>query len=219
MPRAKRNYLPGHVWHLTQRCHNREFLLKFERDRQRWCRLLFKAQKRYKLSVLNYIVTSNHIHLLVKERKAGAIARSMQLVSGRLAQEFNRRKTRKGAFWEDRYFATAICSDHHLTKCLVYIDMNMVRAGAVDHPSKWKACGYREIQFPKCRYQILDIDSLCALTESTSESAFRRNHRTWVEHALSQGSTSRQPQWTEAKAVGPKPFTAQFMTQKQLSKL
>ncbi|MFC1796002.1 transposase [Pseudomonadota bacterium] len=218
LPRAKRTYVPGGIWHLTHRCHNREFLLKFERDRQRWCRLLFEAQKRYHLLVLNYIVTSNHIHLLVKDSKAGAIARSMQFVSGRLAQEYNRRKSRKGAFWEDRYFATAIYTDHYFIKCLVYIDMNMVRAAAVDHPAAWKASGYREIQFPRNRYRILDIDSLCALTESASESVFRSNHRTWVEHALTQGGNMRQPKWTEAKAVGPEHFTCQFDTRKERSK-
>ncbi len=36
MARAKRHYIPGHVWHLTHRCHKREFLLKFPRDRRRW---------------------------------------------------------------------------------------------------------------------------------------------------------------------------------------
>ena len=25
----------------------------------------------------------------------------------------------------------------HLSQCLVYIDLNMVRAGVVSHPSKW----------------------------------------------------------------------------------
>jgi hypothetical protein len=29
MPRANRFHLPGHVWHLTHRCHQREFLLEF----------------------------------------------------------------------------------------------------------------------------------------------------------------------------------------------
>jgi len=27
MPRANRHFLPGFVWHLTHRCHKREFLL------------------------------------------------------------------------------------------------------------------------------------------------------------------------------------------------
>ncbi len=138
MPRAKRHYAPGYVWHLTHRCHNREFLLRFARDRARWRHWLFEARKRYSLSVLDYIVTSNHVHLLVRDTKAPSIARSMQLIAGRVAQEYNNRKRRRGAFWEDRYFATAIATDRHLVRCLTYIDLNMVRAGVVDHPSQWK---------------------------------------------------------------------------------
>lgn len=103
MPRANRHYLPGHVWHLTHRCHKSEFLLKFGRDRTRWVSWLFEARKRYGLSILNYVVTSNHIHLLVLSGKNHlAIPRTMQLLAGRTGQEFNSRKERKGAFWEDR---------------------------------------------------------------------------------------------------------------------
>ena len=55
MARAKRHYLPGHVWHITHRCHKREFLLKFPRDRRRWIQWLYQAKKRYSgLSVLYY---------------------------------------------------------------------------------------------------------------------------------------------------------------------
>ncbi|SDM80320.1 hypothetical protein SAMN05660860_03195 [Geoalkalibacter ferrihydriticus] len=31
MPCACRYFLPGHVWHITHRCHKKEFLLKFAR--------------------------------------------------------------------------------------------------------------------------------------------------------------------------------------------
>lgn len=67
MPRANRDFGPGHVWHLTHRCHRRDFLLKFQRDRLCWCRWLFESRKRYDLCVLNYIGMSNHIHLLVRD--------------------------------------------------------------------------------------------------------------------------------------------------------
>ena len=43
MPRANRYLLPGHVWHITHRCHKQEFLLKFAKDRQRWRHWLFEA--------------------------------------------------------------------------------------------------------------------------------------------------------------------------------
>jgi REP element-mobilizing transposase RayT len=57
MPRANRHFLPGHVWHITHRCHQRKFLLKFARDRRRYLHWVFEAKKRLGLSVLNYTVT------------------------------------------------------------------------------------------------------------------------------------------------------------------
>jgi len=44
------------------------------------------------------MVTSNHVHLLVKDTGPNVIARSMQLIASRTAQEYNRRKVRHGAF-------------------------------------------------------------------------------------------------------------------------
>ena len=54
MPRANRIFLQGYIWHITHRCHKKEFLLKFAIDRQRWLHWLFQAKRRYGLSVLNY---------------------------------------------------------------------------------------------------------------------------------------------------------------------
>jgi putative transposase len=68
--------------------------------------------------------------------KGDVIPKSMQLVAGRMAQEYNLRKNRKGAFWEDRYHATAIDCDAHLFQCLKYVDLNMVRAGVVNKQHK-----------------------------------------------------------------------------------
>jgi putative transposase len=67
MPRANRYFLPGYVWHITHRCHQRKFLLKFARNRCRYLHWVFEAKKRFGLCVIDYMVTSNHIHLLVKD--------------------------------------------------------------------------------------------------------------------------------------------------------
>ena len=184
MPRANRYFLPNHVWHITHRCHKKEFLLKFAKDRQRWRFWLFEAKKRYGLCVLNYIVTSNHIHLLVRDRGEGEIAQSMQLIAGRTAQEYNQRKARKGAFWEDRYHATAVDSEDYLARCMVYIDLNMVRAGAVKHPADWDVCGYREIQHPPNRYAIIDRKVLAELFCFQHDVKLQETHAQWVEVAL-----------------------------------
>jgi putative transposase len=209
MPRANRHFLPGHVWHLTHRCHEREFLFKFARDRKRYLRWLYEVRKRFGLCVLNYAVTSNHVHLLVKDTQEGVIARSMQLVAGRTAQDYNRRKARLGAFWEDRYHATAIEADAHLHRCLVYIDLNMVRAGAVRHPGEWNHGGYGEIQNPRARYRLIDLAALSSLCGFGTIEEFQREHRQWVEAALRDGATARDDRWSTSVAVGSETFVEQ----------
>jgi REP element-mobilizing transposase RayT len=164
MARAKRHYVPGQIWHLTQRCHKWEFLLKFKKDRHRWIQWLFEAKRRFGLVVLNYVVTSNHIHLIVKDDgESNIIPQSIGLIAGRTAQEYNRRKLRKGAFWEDRYHSTAIETGEHLLRCLVYIDLNMVRAGVVRHPAEWPYGGYNEIQAPRRKSVIIACEKLAQL--------------------------------------------------------
>jgi putative transposase len=202
MPRANRYFLSGYVWHITHRCHQRKFLLKFARDRRRYLHWLFEAKKRYGLCVLDYVITSNHIHLLIKDTGSNVIAESMQLIAGRTAQEYNQRKRRQGAFWEDRYHATAVEADEHLHRCLVYIDLNMIRAGVVSHPEMWKESGFCEIQKPPNRYAIIDLQNLSELSGFADLQDFQRAHHQWVEQGLANGLVLRDDRWSESIAVG-----------------
>jgi putative transposase len=212
MPRANRHFLPGLVWHITHRCHRREFLLKFARDRSAYLRWLFEARKRFGLCVLNYMITANHVHLLILDRGDDVIARSLQLAAGRSAQQYNQRKARQGAFWEDRYHATAVETDAHLHRCIAYIDLNMVRAGVVHHPSAWAHSGYNEIQNPPDRYRLIDLNALADVCGLSSTPALQRAHRDWVESALAEHQLMRQAHWSESIAVGSERFAQEVKT-------
>jgi putative transposase len=90
MARANRHFNPGHIFHLTHRCHKREFLLKFSKDRNRWMELLFEAKQSYQLSILNFIATCNHVHIILSDNLGrDSIPRAMQFIAGRLGQEYN----------------------------------------------------------------------------------------------------------------------------------
>jgi len=207
MARANRHYIPGCVWHITHRCHKKEFLLRFARDRQRWLQWLFEGKKRFGTCILNYAVTSNHIHLLVRDDgEREVIPQTMQLIAGRTGQEYNQRKNRKGAFWEDRYHATAVEAGHHLIQCMVYIDLNMVRAGVVTHPSEWPFSGYNEIQNPRQRYSLIDHGGLRDLLNIKSMEGLKESYREWVEESLGRQGGKRESRWTESIAVGSKAF-------------
>jgi putative transposase len=211
MARAKRHYLPGLIWHLTHRCHKKEFLFKFSRDKRAWLHWVLVAKKTYGLCVLNFMITSNHIHLLILDRGSGdnqAIAKSLHLAEARVAQEYNERKGRSGAFWEDRYHATAIETGEHFINCLTYIDLNMVRAKVVDHPGEWPFCGYFELQEPHQRFRnkLVDWRELALLLGMKSLESLRNARADWVAKECQARKFDRDPKWTESVAVGSKGY-------------
>ncbi len=122
--------------------------------------------------------------------------------------EYRVRKERKGAFWEDRYLATAIESGDHLLRCIVYIDLNMVRAGAVNHPSEWEFSGYSEIQNPRRKCALIAYDRLRALLDFSEYEDFAAAHRQWIDQSLKdRQNRERDSKWTESIAVGSEEFT------------
>ncbi len=156
---------------------------------------------------LNYMVTSNHVHLLVvDDGDREVIPNSMQLVAGRTGQEYNLRKDRKGAYWEDRYHATAVESGEHLARCMVYIDTNMVRAGVVKHPAMWSFCGYNEIQEPRRKNVLIGYEKLQWLLGAGSYDQLRSSHKEWVDEYCEGREKARKDELTGSVAVGSRAF-------------
>ena len=88
---------------------------------------------------------------------------------------------------------------------LVYIDLNMVRAGVVAHPVQWSACGYREVQNPPKRYGIIALPVLMELLGSSDLAQLQRTRTQWVEEALWE-IQQRESRWSESLAVGDQAF-------------
>jgi len=169
-------------------------------------RWLYAARQRYGLCVLDYAVTANHIHLLVRDQGRGEVARSLQLIAGQTAQAYNARKRRHGAFWQDRYHATAVESGSHLARCVVYVDLNMVRAGVVQHPAQWPAGGYHEIQGGRQRYRIVDRAALAEVLGLEQVEQLAAVHAEWIAEALRGREQRRVSEWSESLAVGSRDF-------------
>ena len=164
--------------------------------------------------VFNYAVTSNHIHLLVRNSQGPeVIPRTIQLIAGRTGQEYNRRKKRKGAFWEDRYHATVVETGEHLAQCTVYIDLNMARAGVVTHPSEWPFAGYNEILKPRERYGLIDHSSLMEALDIGTMAELASSYTGWVEESLRERKEGYQPKWTTSIAVGSAAFVENIKTE------
>ncbi len=144
----------------TRRCQERRFLLQFQNDRRNFVKRLKEGTEKYGADVLDFVVTSNHVHLLLWANSGSIISEVMQYIQGTTGRDFNRRKNREGAFWSGRYHPTLIQNGAHLTRCLFYIALNMVRAKVVVHPSEWECCGYHEIAGENNKHSVVNLNRL-----------------------------------------------------------
>jgi hypothetical protein len=83
MPRGNRSIVPGNIYHLTHRCHDREFLLRFACDRDGYRRRLREAVIATDLSLLTHnrgfkAWPRNIASVIVRRSKRGFARRSAQ---------------------------------------------------------------------------------------------------------------------------------------------
>ncbi len=206
MPRSSDYLVEGYTYHLTHRCHNSEFLLKFARDRDAYRDWLREGVARHGVPVYGYCLTSNHVHLVVHASDVHAVSELVHLAAGSTAKEYNVRKERLGSMWQHPYHCTRVQDGSHLFNCLCYVDMNAVRAGLVEHPREWRWCGYSELMGTRKRYRFLDVARLLESLDMGDEKAFRESYGEAVERRLGNSPLMREAHWTESLAVGSRDF-------------
>jgi putative transposase len=206
MGRRRRDLAEPCCYHITHRCQERRFLFKFEIDRQNYLHRLRETVRRWPVDVLNYIVTSNHIHLLLWSSHARHVSEAMHFLQGTVAGDYNRRKQHEGSVWRGRYHPTLVETGRHLSRCLFYIDMNMVRAGVCQHPVEWKASGYHELSGLRRRNLIINRDRLFDCLDIEA-GRFQTWYMQTVNAEAALKSWSPEPYWAHAVAVGSRAST------------
>jgi putative transposase len=194
------------MFHVTHRCHNRAFLLRFARDRDAYRALMRRQLELFQVWLLDYCVTSNHVHLLLEAEDRLQISGLMRNVAGEFARSYNRRKGRLNAFWGDNFHATLVEEGRYLWRCLCYIELNMVRCGVVGHPREWEWVGFHEIMGIRRRYRLVDLERLCWRLAADDIQQVRCNLEAALAEAIARGEMKREPIWTESLAVGSSGF-------------
>jgi len=189
--------------HVTHRCHQRLFLLGTDVDRRQYLKRLWEASRRFPaVRILDYVITANHIHLLAWVPRMGDLSALMGWLQGTYAGDRNRRTGREGALWRGRFHPTLVETGTHLSRCLFYLDMNMVRAGVVAHPRHWRFGGYQELSGTRQRYRVIDQDRLLNCLAMQDQAAFRQWYEATLGELCQRASQPREPHWSRAFAVG-----------------
>lgn len=143
MPRRPRIHLAGHPQRIVQRGHNRAACFFAEEDYRFSLHWLKLGAEKYGCDIHAYILTTNHVHLLLTPQRPEAVSRLMQSLGRRYAQYVNRFYRRSGAVWEGRFKAGLIQAEEYLLTCYRYIELNPVRADMVRDPGDYVWSGYR----------------------------------------------------------------------------
>jgi putative transposase len=134
LPRLTLAHQPHHV---IQRGNNRQPIFATSADYQALLGLLEEAAKRFEVALHAYVLMSNHFHLLATPQTADGLPKMMQAVGRSYVRYFNDSQKRSGTLWEGRYKSTLIQTERYLLACMVYIDLNPVRAGLVGAPQDY----------------------------------------------------------------------------------
>jgi len=139
--RNKLNY-PGLVSHITQRATGKEPLFVEENDYLYMLKLLKTVSIEFSLDVFALALMGNHCHILLRQQEKN-LPDAMHNLFGRYARYFNSKYNRKGHVFGNRYGQAACFDDYYLLTISVYIHLNPVRAGMVEHYSQYRWTTWR----------------------------------------------------------------------------
>ena len=97
----------GAVYHVTARGNERKKIFRQVQDKEDFLEILALVMGRFGWLCHSYCLMDNHYHLLIETPK-GNLSRGMMQLNGNYAQQFNRKYTRVGHLFQDRYKAILV---------------------------------------------------------------------------------------------------------------
>jgi len=133
----------GAFFHVTWRCHNKDFYIKGHFEKKLYYDLLVKYKNDYNLEFYSYCFMNNHIHLVGKCNKVTELSNFFRKVNSIFSRTINKINGRCGQLIMDRFKSPMIESNPALIRVSRYVDLNAYKANIVKHPKYYKWCSYK----------------------------------------------------------------------------
>ena len=141
MPRNKRVWYAGAVFHVMNRGNRRESIFKDRADYYNFLSNLASVKERYQCSIYSICLMTNHFHILMKTEEA-QIWKIMQRLQLMYAMDFNRKYNLSGHVFEKRYNCQLVEDMEYLLEVSRYIHLNPVKASIVKTPAEYAYSSY-----------------------------------------------------------------------------
>jgi putative transposase len=178
MPRARRDFVAGGIYHVYSRGSNRQAIFRFDSDRIDFLGCLERVVLRYELTCFAYCLMPNHFHLVV-ETPDGRLSQAMKALNGRYALRFNRRYGCDAHLFKNRFGAIAQTTESQFFWTLRYAVRNPVEAGLCADPGEWPWSSYLASTGDASAPAFLALRRLLSYFGDMPESAIAR-YRTFI---------------------------------------
>lgn len=141
MPKKKRVWYPGAVYHIMSRGNRKSDIFQDEEDFYVYLMILRKTREKYPYSLYAYCLMTNHVHLQI-ETKDAEIWHIMRTINLCYTKYFNNKYNFIGHLFQGRYVAELIENDAYNIQASRYIHLNPVKAGMVASPIDYRWSSY-----------------------------------------------------------------------------
>ena len=142
MSRAARTLSPTGLYHVTSRAIKPLRLFQDAVDCAIFRDALALTHSEDGPRILAYCLMGTHFHLVLRA-EGNVLPRSMGRLKGWYAHKLNRRRSRTGPVFDQRYHAVALATESHACAAVVYLAVNPVRAGICARPELWPFGSHR----------------------------------------------------------------------------
>ncbi len=141
MPRRVRHEDYGAIHHVVPQGNGRRRFVLDDEDRRSYLVRFHRVACDHRWIIHASSLLDTHHHAVIETPEPN-LGQGMRLLLGGHGAWFNDKNTRRGAVFGERYWSRRVSREGFLATCL-YVLLNPVAAGLVEHPRAWEWCSYR----------------------------------------------------------------------------
>lgn len=160
MSRFPRSYAQTTFFHVITQGINKSYIFQNAEDIKYYIKNMYKLKNELNVKLIAYCIMNNHAHMLLKTENITELSKYMHRLNTIYAIYYNKKYSRVGYLFRDRYKSEGIYGEEHLYNCIKYIYDNPVKAGICKSAHEYPYSNYKN--YNKCtseNYTFLDADT------------------------------------------------------------
>ena len=139
MPRFPRSYIQTTFFHVITQGINKSYIYEYPEDIKYYIKIMYELEKELDIKLISYCI--------------------MHRLNTRYAIYYNKKYSRVGYIFKNRYKSEGIYSEEHLYNCIKYIYDNPVKAGICKCAQEYPYSNYKNYgKDIRGNYIFLDVD-------------------------------------------------------------